>query len=123
MTKKRIFKVRITNIDMDFFISCSAFSIKIHCSKQGKCTEQIALDTCFYLASEQLNYTAFDLPAECCEIDPRLHSSSFIKPQHTQSISYNLKFSASRKSHIQSAYHFECYIIFSKNMRIIKSAM
>lgn len=42
-------------------------------SKQGKCTEQIALDTCFYLASEQLNDTAFDLPAECCEIDTRLH--------------------------------------------------
>lgn len=60
----------ITNIDMDFFISCSAFSQD---SKQGKCIEQIALDTCFYLASEQLNDTAFDLPAECCEIDPRLH--------------------------------------------------
>lgn len=102
---------------MDFFISCSAFSIKIHCSKQGKCTEQIALDTCFYLASEQLNDTAFDLPAECCEIDPRLHSSSFIKPQHTQSIhvSYNLKFFC-----IAEIAHSE---LFSKNMRIIKSAM
>lgn len=71
---------------MDFFISCSAFSIKIHCSKQGKCTEQIALDTCFYLASEQLNDTAFDLPAECCDRSQVALVFIYKTPTHTEYI-------------------------------------
>lgn len=53
-------------------------------SKQGKCTEQIALDTCFYLASEQLNDTAFDLPAECCDRSQVALVFIYKTPTHTE---------------------------------------